>query len=91
VTTPSVGRPAPPDSIEAALAREAFTPYAELGESTSDGLALSSAVDQYRAAYHKELGKLSSLLVSTKPTDAFAAVSAAQARAATPTPRPTGS
>ena len=39
VTTPSVGRPAPPDSIEAALAKEAFTPYAELGESTSDGLA----------------------------------------------------
>jgi hypothetical protein len=39
VTTPSVGTPPPPDSVEAALAKEAFTPYAELGESVDDGLA----------------------------------------------------
>jgi hypothetical protein len=52
---------------------------------------LNSAVDQYRAAYHKELGELSSLLASTKPAGALAAFSAAQARATTPTPRPTGS
>ena len=51
---------------------------------------LNSAVDQYRAAYHKELSKLSSLLASTKSTGPFA-FSAAQARAATPTPQPTGS
>jgi hypothetical protein len=38
VTAPSVGTP-PPDSVEAAPAKEAFTPYAELGESTGDGLA----------------------------------------------------
>jgi hypothetical protein len=51
---------------------------------------LNSAVDQYRAAYHRELGELSSLLASTKDTRPFA-FSATRARAATPTPRPTGS
>ena len=39
VTTPSVGRPPAPDSAQAALSREAFTPYAGLGASTDDGLA----------------------------------------------------
>jgi hypothetical protein len=39
VTTPSVGRPQPPSSAQAALSREAFTPYAALGESNNDGLA----------------------------------------------------
>jgi hypothetical protein len=39
VTTPSVGRPAPPASAQAALSSEAFTPYAALGESNNDGLA----------------------------------------------------
>jgi hypothetical protein len=39
VTTPSVGRPAPPASAQAALSAEAFTPYAALGLSTNDGLA----------------------------------------------------
>lgn len=39
VTTPSVGRPQPPSSVQAALARDAFTPYAALGQSNNDGLA----------------------------------------------------
>ena len=39
VTDPSVGRPAPPDSVQAALSRVAFTPYAALGLSSNDGLA----------------------------------------------------
>ena len=39
VTPPGVGTPPPPASVEAALAREAFTPYAELGAAADDGLA----------------------------------------------------
>jgi hypothetical protein len=39
VRTPSVGRPQPPSSVQAALSREAFTPYAALGQSNNDGLA----------------------------------------------------
>jgi len=39
VHTPSVGRPAPPVSAQAALSGEAFTPYAALGVSSNDGLA----------------------------------------------------
>lgn len=39
VTTPAVGRPAPPESVQAALSRMAFTPYAALGQSGNDGLA----------------------------------------------------
>jgi len=39
VSTPSVGRPQPPSSAQAALSREAFTPYAALGLSNNDGLA----------------------------------------------------
>lgn len=39
VTTPHVGRPAPPSSVQAALSRDAFTPYAALGQSNNDGLA----------------------------------------------------
>jgi hypothetical protein len=39
VTAPSVGTPPPPDSVLAALSKEPFTPYAELGTSTDDGLA----------------------------------------------------
>jgi hypothetical protein len=39
VTTPSVGRPAPPSAAQAALSRDAFTPYAALGVSNNDGLA----------------------------------------------------
>jgi len=39
VHTPSVGRPQPPASAQAALSSEAFTPYAALGQSDNDGLA----------------------------------------------------
>jgi hypothetical protein len=39
VSTPSVGRPQPPSSVQAALSSEAFTPYAALGQSDNDGLA----------------------------------------------------
>jgi hypothetical protein len=39
VSTPSVGRPPPPASAQAALSGEAFTPYTELGTSGNDGLA----------------------------------------------------
>jgi hypothetical protein len=39
VTTPSLGRPTPPASAQAALSSEAFTPYAALGLSDNDGLA----------------------------------------------------
>ena len=39
VSTPAVGRPAPPSSAQAAVSREAFTPYAALGQSDNDGLA----------------------------------------------------
>jgi hypothetical protein len=48
VTTPSVGRPPAPASAQAALSAEAFTPYAGLGASTDDGLAL----DDTYAALH---------------------------------------
>ena len=39
VTTPRVGRPAPPASAQTALSGEPFTPYAALGLSNNDGLA----------------------------------------------------
>jgi hypothetical protein len=39
VSTPSVGRPPPPASAQAALSSEAFTPYVALGASSNDGLA----------------------------------------------------
>jgi hypothetical protein len=39
VTTPAVGRPPAPQSAQAALSSEAFTPYADLGGSANDGLA----------------------------------------------------
>jgi hypothetical protein len=39
VSTPSVGRPQPPSSVQAALSSEPFTPYAALGQSNNDGLA----------------------------------------------------
>jgi len=39
VTSPAVGRPQPPSSVDAALSSQAFTPYAALGQSDDDGLA----------------------------------------------------
>ena len=43
VTAPSVGKPAMAPSIQAALAKQAFTPYAELGQAAGDGLAPNEA------------------------------------------------
>jgi hypothetical protein len=43
VSTPSVGRPPPPASAQAAVSSEAFTPYAALGISSNDGLAPSES------------------------------------------------
>jgi hypothetical protein len=45
VTDPAVGRPSPPDSVQAALSRMAFTPYAALGLSNNDGLAPGESTD----------------------------------------------
>jgi hypothetical protein len=39
VTTPAVGRPAAPASVQAAVSSEAFTPYDTLSLSNNDGLA----------------------------------------------------
>jgi hypothetical protein len=39
VTAPAVGRPPAPSSVQAALSRDAFTPYAAVGQSNNDGLA----------------------------------------------------
>jgi hypothetical protein len=39
VTTPAVGRPPAPATAQAAVSREALTPYAGLGISSNDGLA----------------------------------------------------
>jgi hypothetical protein len=56
VTTPSVGKPAMATSIEAALARQAFTPYAELGDAAGDGLAPSEAASSLGAACMTDAG-----------------------------------
>jgi hypothetical protein len=39
VTAPSVGRPPPPSSVQAAISAGSFTPYAELGRASDDALA----------------------------------------------------
>ena len=56
VTTPSVGRPPAPDSAQAALSREAFTPYAGLGASTDDGLALGETYAALHTACMNDAG-----------------------------------
>jgi hypothetical protein len=50
VTDPSVGRPAPPDSVQAALSRMAFTPYAALGLSNNDGLAPGESTSAFTSS-----------------------------------------
>ena len=50
VSTPDVGRPAPPSSVQAALSRDAFTPYAALGQSNNDGLAPNSSNEALASA-----------------------------------------
>jgi hypothetical protein len=56
VTTPSVGKPPMASSIAAALARQAFTPYAELGDIAGDGLAPNEAVSSLGAACLTDAG-----------------------------------
>ena len=56
VSTPSVGRPPPPASAQAAVSAEAFTPYAALGVSSNDGLAPGESGD---ALAGEELAKQS--------------------------------
>jgi len=50
VTAPTVGKPAMATSVEAALAKQAFTPYAELGQAAGDGLAPNEAATSLAAA-----------------------------------------
>jgi hypothetical protein len=50
VSTPSVGRPQPPSSAQAALSREAFTSYAALGLSNNDGLAPGESTNALASA-----------------------------------------
>src|ERR1017187_8801523 len=56
VTAPSVGKPAMAASIAAALARQAFTPYAGLGDVASDGLAPNEAATSLDNACMNEAG-----------------------------------
>jgi hypothetical protein len=50
VRAPSVGRPPPPASAQAAVSREAFTPYAALGVSSDDGLAPNESAATFTGA-----------------------------------------
>jgi hypothetical protein len=50
VSTPNVGRPSPPASAQAAVSREAFTPYAALGVSSDDGLAPDESASAFAGA-----------------------------------------
>lgn len=56
-TTPApVGKPAPPASVEAALAKQAFTPYAGLDELADDGLASGESMSALAGACVSEAG-----------------------------------
>jgi hypothetical protein len=56
VTTPAVGRPPAPVSAQAVLSSEAFTPYAGLGASTDDGLALDDTYSALHTACMDDAG-----------------------------------
>jgi hypothetical protein len=56
VTTPAVGRPPAPASVAAALASEAFTPYAALGAADNDGLAPGDTYDALHTACMEDAG-----------------------------------
>jgi hypothetical protein len=56
VTTPTVGRPPAPASIQAALSSEAFAPYTALGLSSNDGLAPGETIDALHAACMDDAG-----------------------------------
>jgi hypothetical protein len=56
VTTPAVGRPPAPASVAAAMAAEAFTPYAGLGAADNDGLAPGDTYDAMHTACMEDAG-----------------------------------
>jgi hypothetical protein len=56
VTTPTVGRPPAPASVQAALSSEAFTPYAELSAATGDGLAPGETIAALHTACMDDAG-----------------------------------
>jgi hypothetical protein len=56
VTTPAVGRPPAPASVAAAMASEAFTPYAALGAAINDGLAPGDTYDALHTACMEDAG-----------------------------------
>ena len=56
VTTPAVGRPPAPASVAAAMASEAFTPYAALGAADNDGLAPGDTYDALHIACMEDAG-----------------------------------
>jgi hypothetical protein len=56
VTAPTVGRPPPPASAQAALSSEAFTPYAGLGAVDNDGLAPGDTYDALHTACMNDAG-----------------------------------
>jgi hypothetical protein len=56
VTTPAVGRPPAPQSVQAAMASEAFTPYGELFPATDDGLAPGDTIAALHTACMSDAG-----------------------------------
>jgi hypothetical protein len=56
VTTPNVGRPPAPASVQAALSSEAFTPYAGLSAVIGDGLAPGETITALHAACMDDAG-----------------------------------
>jgi hypothetical protein len=56
VTAPAVGRPPAPASVAAAMASEAFTPYAALGAADNDGLAPGDTYDALHTACMEDAG-----------------------------------
>ena len=98
VSTPGMGRPPPPSSVQAALSRMAFTPYAALGQSANDGLAPGAsqfALAQAcltAAGYPGTPGADVPFAIGLSPADlAFAQPWAPGVTSATPTPSSTAS
>jgi hypothetical protein len=56
VTTPAVGRPPAPASVQAALSSEVFTPYAGLGAADNDGLAPGDTYDALHTTCMNDAG-----------------------------------
>jgi hypothetical protein len=56
VTTPAVGRPPAPASLQAALASEAFTPYTGVSVATGDGLAPGETIAALHTACMNDAG-----------------------------------